>query len=80
MEIPVECHLSKWNVWYIAVRELYPNQFVLVKELASHIQGDIVLVDDVAVVRAVPDKDATKTLMQCRDKMFVFHTGNDSCH
>lgn len=60
------------------VRERFPNQFVLVEELASHIEGDMVLVDDMSVVRAVPDEEATKTLMQCKDKMFVYHTSNDS--
>jgi len=64
----------KWS----EVRARFPNQFVLVEELASHIEGDRVLVDDVAVVRAVPEEEATKTLMQCRDKMFVYHTCNDS--
>ena len=64
----------KWS----EVRERFPNQFVLVEELASHVEGDRVLVDDVAVVRAVPEEEATKTLMQCRDKMFVYHTYNDS--
>ncbi len=60
------------------VRERFPNQFVLVKELSSHIEGDMVLIDEMAVVRTVPDEDATKTLMQCKDTMFVYHTSNDS--
>jgi len=64
----------KWS----DVRERFPNQFVLVEELASHVENDTVLVDDVAVVRAVPDEEATKTLMQCKDKMFVYHTNNES--
>ncbi len=64
----------KWS----EVRERFPNQFVLVEELASHIENDRVLVDDVAVVRAVPDDEATKTLMQCKDKLFVYHTNSDS--
>ncbi|MCL6633742.1 MAG: hypothetical protein K6T63_14060 [Alicyclobacillus herbarius] len=60
------------------VRELFPNQFVLVEELSSHVEGDKVLVDEVAVVRSVPDEEATKTLLQCGDRMFVYHTSNDS--
>jgi hypothetical protein len=64
----------KWS----EVRESFPNQFVLVEELASHIENDRVYVDDVAVVRAVPDDEATKTLMQCKNKLFVYHTNNDS--
>lgn len=64
----------KWS----KVRESFPNQFVLVEELASHIENDRVYVDDVAVVRAVPDDEATRTLMQCKDKRFVYHTNNDS--
>ena len=64
----------KWS----EVRERFPDQFVLVEEIASHIEGDRVLVDDVAVIRAILEEEATKTLMECRDKMFVDHTGNDS--
>ena len=64
----------KWS----EVRERFPDQFVLVEEIASHIEGDRVLVDDVAVIRAILEEEATKTLMECRDKMFVYHTGNDS--
>lgn len=64
----------KWS----DVRERFPNQFVLVEELASHVENDTILVDDVAVVRAVPDAEATKTLMQCKGKMFVYHTNNES--
>ncbi|MCL6442717.1 MAG: hypothetical protein K6T83_04535 [Alicyclobacillus sp.] len=60
------------------VRERFPNQFVLVEELVSHVEDDKVLVDEVAVIRAVPDEEATKTLLQCRDKMFVYHTSNDT--
>lgn len=59
------------------VRERFPHQFVLVEELASHMRDDRVFVDDVAVVRAVPNEEATKTLMQCKDKMFVYHTDQD---
>lgn len=60
------------------VRERFPNQFVLVEELVSHIEDDMVLVDDLAVVRTILDEEATKTLMQCTDKTFVYHTSNDS--
>ena len=59
------------------VRERFPNQFVLVEELASHIENGQILVDEVAVLRVVPEEDATKTLMQCKDKVFVYHTSND---
>jgi len=64
----------KWS----EVRELFPNQFVLVEELASHIEDDRLYVDDVAVVRTVSEEDATKTLMDCKDKLFVYHTVSDS--
>ena len=63
----------KWS----EVRERFPNQFVLVEELASYMDGDKIIVDDVAVVRSVPERDTAITLMQCRDNMFVYHTGND---
>ena len=64
----------KWS----EVRERFPHQFVLVEELASRVQDDTVYVDEVAVVRVVPEQEATKTLMQCKDKMFVYHTENEA--
>lgn len=42
------------------VRERFPNQFELVEELSSHLEGDMVMIDDMAVVRVVPDEEATK--------------------
>lgn len=60
------------------VRERFPNQFVLPEELKSHVEGNSLLVDEVSVVGPVPEDEATKTLMECRDKLFVYHTSNDS--
>lgn len=58
------------------VRELYPDQFVLVQELNSHYEGDNKLrVDEVAVVRPVSDPhEAWKALFSAPKGQFVYHT------
>jgi len=59
------------------VRSKFPEQFVLVEELASHTEDDKIIVDEVAVVRPVTEQEATNTLMECKDRLFVYHTSSD---
>jgi len=58
------------------VRELFPNQFVLVQALKSHQEGNKLYVDDMAIIRPIPDpREATKELLRSKDENFVYHTG-----
>lgn len=58
------------------VREFFPEQFVLVKALRSHIEGDSLHVDEMAVIRPIPDPlEATRELLKCKNDTFVYHTG-----
>lgn len=57
------------------VRELFPNQFVLVQALKSHQDGNKLYVDDMAVIRPIPDPhEATRELLKSKDENFVYHT------
>ena len=57
------------------VRELFPNQFVLIQAIKSHQHGNKLYVDEMAVIRPIPDpKEATRELLKSRDANYVYHT------
>lgn len=63
-----------WN----EVGRLYPNQFVKLEILDSHMENDKKIIDDMAVVGAVEDNNATKELLNCKDNIIIYHTKNDN--
>lgn len=64
-------------VLWSEVRELYPDSWVMVTALQSHIEDNKQYVDEVAVIRTLSDdRDAKKMLMQCSGDTFVYHTIN----
>ncbi|AKL96988.1 hypothetical protein CACET_c35570 [Clostridium aceticum] len=64
----------KWQ----EVRELYPNQFVLLKVLNYYMEDDIRYIDDVAVVKPINDpKEVTKLLVNGKSDDLVYHTKNE---
>ena len=64
----------KWE----EVRKIYPNKFVKVQILKSHIEDNIRYIDDMAVVQAYDDeKEATRELVRTKDDILVYHTGKD---
>jgi hypothetical protein len=60
----------KWT----EVRNLYPNQFVKLKVLSSHLENGQEIVEDVAVIKAVADAIATKELLKAKGDELVYHT------
>lgn len=64
----------KWH----EIREKYPNKFVLLKTLKSHVHGDKKIIDDVALVKIIENsKEANKLLIRCKGDTFVFHTSKE---
>lgn len=64
----------KWE----EVKKNFPNQFVKVKILSSHIMGNKKYVDDMAVIKSIKDnREATKELVNSTDDVLVYHTAND---
>jgi hypothetical protein len=60
------------------VRNIYPDQYVLLEILDSHTEDNIQFVDEVALVRAIQDPDeATKELIRCKNNNIVYHTGQE---
>ena len=64
----------KWE----EVRQIYPDKFVKVEVLDSHIKGDKKLIDEVAVIDTVSDDNATKELLKSKEDILVYHTSKES--
>ncbi len=63
----------KWQ----EVRELYPDQFVKFEILESRVIGNKEYVDDVAVIKSIPDgKEAMKEFINCKPGQLVYSTKN----
>ncbi|WP_135551294.1 hypothetical protein [Paenibacillus cymbidii] len=61
------------------VRELFPNQFVLLEELKSHYEDSKLHIEEVAVIKPIPDsQEAMKELFAAKDERFVYHTSNEN--
>jgi hypothetical protein len=65
----------KWE----EVKLTYPNKFVKLQILETHIEGNEKYIDDMAVIKVInDDKEATKELIHCDHNTIVYHTGNES--
>lgn len=60
----------KWS----EVRKIYPDQFVKLKVLSSHIENNQEFIEDIAIIKPIPDKRATKELFKSKGDELVFHT------
>lgn len=64
----------KWE----EVRKIYPNKFVKLQVLESHIKNNIRYIDDMAVIKAYEDdKEATRDLVRSKDNIIVYHTSKE---
>ncbi|MDO3410598.1 hypothetical protein QWJ34_12570 [Saccharibacillus sp. CPCC 101409] len=63
----------KWQ----EVREIFPNQFVKFEILHSEETENQEIIDDVAVIGPITDEEATRELLNSRDKTLVYHTSKD---
>ncbi|WP_184662904.1 hypothetical protein [Texcoconibacillus texcoconensis] len=64
----------KWE----EVRKIYPDQYVLLNILESHIVGDKKYVEDVALIKPISDaKEATYELLHAKPGTLVYHTKNE---
>lgn len=59
------------------VRKMQPNQFVKLKVLSSHINDNREFIDEVAVIKSIPDELATKELLKAKGDELVYHTANE---
>jgi hypothetical protein len=63
----------KWQ----EVRELFPNQFLLVSILDYHEEGEKKIVDEVAPIRPIADEDANQEFFKAKEGTVVYHTSNE---
>jgi hypothetical protein len=60
------------------VRDLFPDQFVLLEELKSHYEDNKLHVEEVAIIKPIPDPQAAwKELFTAKNERFVYHTSNE---
>lgn len=61
------------------VRGMYPNKFVMLRNLKEHIIDNIKYIDEVALIKVIEDeKEATNLLVRCKGDTFVYHTGKEN--
>ncbi|GMA62591.1 hypothetical protein NZD89_22685 [Alicyclobacillus fastidiosus] len=60
------------------VREMFPDKFLLLEDLKSHIENGELHIEEVAVIRPLKDgKEAMDELMRAHNKVFVYHTKHE---
>ncbi|MBW8350900.1 hypothetical protein K0H71_15820 [Bacillus sp. IITD106] len=64
----------KWQ----EVRKIYPHQFVKIKVLSSHIENGQEFIEDIAIIKPIPDELATKELLKSKGDELVYHTVNEN--
>jgi len=65
----------KWK----EVRQLFPNQFVLISILEFHEEGDQKIIDEVAPIRPITDKEANFEFFRAKPGSIVYHTSKEKC-
>lgn len=63
---------------WLEVRKLYPNQFVKLKVLTSHIENGQEFIEDIAIIKPISDELATKELLKSKGDELVYHTANEN--
>ncbi|GMA66118.1 hypothetical protein [Alicyclobacillus fastidiosus] len=57
------------------VRRLFPDTFVLLEDMKSHVENGELHVEEVAVIRPLSDgKEAARELRDCKGNKFIYHT------
>jgi hypothetical protein len=65
----------KWQ----QVRELFPDQFVLLSILDYTEEEDKKIVTEVAPIRTIPVQDANREFFSAEPGSIVYHTSNEKC-
>ncbi|WP_020616428.1 hypothetical protein [Paenibacillus daejeonensis] len=63
----------KWN----EVQNIYPDQFVKFEILHSFEKDDKEIVEEVALIGPVKEEDATRELLNCKNRTLVYHTSKE---
>ncbi|QHT59883.1 hypothetical protein GXP70_07915 [Paenibacillus lycopersici] len=63
----------KWQ----EAQNIYPDQWVKFEILNSMEQDNKEIIDEIALIGPVKDEDATRELLNCKNRTLVFHTSRD---
>ncbi|TBL74680.1 hypothetical protein [Paenibacillus thalictri] len=63
----------KWQ----EVQNIYPDQFVKFEILHSFEEEDKEIIDEMALIGPVSDENATRELLNCRNRTLVYHTSKE---
>jgi len=55
---------------------MYPDQFLKVKVLSSYVKNNQEFIEEIAVVKSIPDDLATKELLNSKGDELVYHTSH----
>jgi len=65
--------MMRWS----EVRSLYPNQFVYVEDVNSRMEDGKLVVEEVAVIRALADShEALDAMKTAKNRRFIYHTAH----
>lgn len=67
-------YVMQWH----EVQRLFPKQWVLLEEIRSHAEGGKLVIDDMAVIRSIPNADVKQEFFAATNERFVFHTSKDT--
>jgi len=60
------------------VKRSFPDKFVKLQILKSHIENNVRYIDEMAVIEVFDnDKEATRELVRSKDDILVYHTGKE---
>ena len=60
------------------VKRSFPDKFVKLQILKSHIYNNVRYIDEMAVIEVFNnDKEATRELVRSKDDILVYHTGKE---
>ncbi|MCP3775555.1 hypothetical protein NLX71_19980 [Paenibacillus sp. MZ04-78.2] len=65
----------KWQ----QVRKLFPDQYVLLSILAYREEEDKKIITEVALIRAIAEKDVNREFFNAGPGNIVYHTSNEDC-
>lgn len=63
----------KWS----EVRKVYPNQFVKIRVLSSYIEGNKEVIEDMAIIKSIPNELVKKELLKSKGDEVVYHTTHE---
>ncbi|WP_270168579.1 hypothetical protein [Paenibacillus sp. SYP-B4298] len=63
----------KWK----EVQKIYPDQFVKFEIIDSIEMDDKEIIEEVALIGPLKDEDATRELLNCKDRTMVYHTSKE---